>query len=416
MVIEYGLLGAKLGHSYSKPIHNLLADYEYELYAVTKEELQALMQSRRFKGLNVTIPYKKDVLPYLDEIASEVNEVGSANTLVIGTDGKLRGYNTDLPGFLSMADQAGIELAGKKVVILGSGGTSLTAQAAARRRGAREIIVVSRSGEINYDRLYEQHTDAEVIVNTTPVGMYPNNGESPIELSAFPKCEGVLDVVYNPFHTELLFQAEERGIRSSNGLWMLVAQARYAAEYFAGVSIPDQRVGEVYGKMRADISNVVLIGMPGSGKTLIGQALAQKMGRKFVDMDELITHMAGKSIAKIFEESGEEAFRRIETEAARECGKEKSLVIATGGGAVTRCETMKALRQNGEILFVERPIEQLETVGRPLSAGGVATLKKMYEERRPLYEKYAVNTIRNSGSLEEAVQVAMEGYYEAAGY
>lgn len=415
-MIEYGLLGARLGHSYSKPIHNLLADYEYELYAVTPDELKTLMQSRRFKGLNVTIPYKKDVLPYLDEVAPEVNEVGSANTLVMGTDGKLRGYNTDLPGFLSMADRAGIMLTGKKVVILGSGGTSLTAQAAARRRGAREIIVVSRTGETNYDALYEKHTDAEIIVNTTPVGMYPNNGESPIELSAFPKCEGVLDVVYNPFHTALLFQAEERRIRSSNGLWMLVAQAKYAAEYFAGVSIPDQRVEDVYGKMRADISNVVLIGMPGSGKTSIGQAMAQKMGRRFVDMDELITRIAGKSIAEIFEESGEEAFRRIETEAARECGKEKGLVIATGGGAVTRYETMKALRQNGEILFIERPIERLETVGRPLSVGGVEALKKMYEKRRPLYEKYAANTIRNFGSLEDAVRIAMEEYYEAAGY
>lgn len=414
-MIEYGLLGAKLGHSYSKPIHNLLADYSYELYAVSPEELKALMKSRQFRGLNVTIPYKKDVLPYLDEISPEVHEVGSANTLVMGADGKLRGYNTDLQGFLSMADRAGITLTGRKVVILGSGGTSLTAQAAARRRQAREIIVVSRSGEVNYDRLYALHTDAEVIINTTPVGMYPGNGESPIELSDFPKCEGVLDVIYNPFHTALLQQAEERGIPSANGLWMLVAQAKYAAEYFTGEAIPDEKIAEVYGRMRAEMANVVLTGMPGSGKSSVGRALAEQMGRTFVDMDEIIVRLAGRSIPEIFAESGEEVFRQIETEAARECGKEKSLVIATGGGAVTRRDTMKALQQNGEVLFIERPIESLATDGRPLSAGGMEALRAMYEKRCPLYRQYAACAIDNSGSLEDTVKAAMEGYYEAAG-
>ena len=414
-MIEYGLLGAKLGHSYSKPIHNLLAGYSYELYAVTPEELKVLMESRQFRGLNVTIPYKKDVLPYLDEISPEVHEVGSANTLVMGADGKLRGYNTDLQGFLSMADRAGITLTGKKVVILGSGGTSLTAQAASRRRQAREIIVVSRSGEINYDTLYAEHTDAEVIINTTPVGMYPKNGESPIDLSAFSKCEGVLDVIYNPFHTALLQQAEERGIPSANGLWMLVAQAKYAAEYFTGESISDGKIAEVYGKMRAEMANVVLTGMPGSGKSSVGQVLAEKMGRQFVDMDEIIVRLAGKSIPEIFADSGEEVFRQIETEAARECGKEKSLVIATGGGAVTRPETMRALQQNGEVLFIERPLESLATDGRPLSSGGMEALRSMYEKRYPLYRQYAACAIDNSGSLEDTVKAAMEGYYEAAG-
>ena len=413
-MIEYGLLGAKLGHSYSKPIHNLLADYNYELYAVTPEELKELMISRAFRGLNVTIPYKKDVLPYLDEISDEVHEVGSANTLVMGTDGKLRGYNTDLAGFLSMADRAGVTLTGRKVVILGSGGTSLTAQAAARRRKAREIVVISRSGEVNYEALYRDHTDAEVIVNTTPVGMYPRNGESPIDLSAFPKCEGVLDVIYNPFHTALLQQAEERGIPSENGLWMLVAQAKFAAEYFTGRQIPDEKIALVYGKMRAEMSNLILTGMPGCGKSTIGRALAERMGREFVDMDEIIVRLAGKSIPEIFADDGEEAFRAIETEAARECGKEKSMVIATGGGAVTKDATMKALSQNGEILFIDRPLEYLATDGRPLSAGGPDRLRAMHEKRLPLYKKYAACRIDNSGSIEEAIQAATEGFYEAA--
>ena len=414
-MIEYGLLGAKLGHSYSKPIHNLLAGYQYELYAVTPEDLKTLMLSRAFRGLNVTIPYKQDVIPYLDEISEDARRVGSVNTLVMGADGKLRGYNTDLPGFLSMADHAGISLTGKKVVILGSGGTSLTAQAAARKRCAREIVVVSRTGEVNYDRLYREHTDAEVIVNTTPVGMYPKNGESPIDLSRFEKCVGVLDVIYNPFHTALLQQAEKRGIPSANGLWMLVAQAKYAAEYFTGESIPDEKIAEVYGRMRAGMANVVLVGMPGSGKSTVGRALAEQMGREFVDMDEVIVELAGKSIPDIFREDGEEAFRRIETEAARKCGKEKSLVIASGGGAVTREETMQALSQNGEILFIERPLEMLETAGRPLSAGGMEALKAMHEKRLPLYRQYAARVIDNSSSPEQAVQAAMEGFYEAAG-
>ena len=415
-MIEYGLLGAKLGHSYSKPIHNLLADYSYELYAITPEELKTLMESRSFKGLNVTIPYKKDVLPYLDEISDEVREVGSANTLVMGADGKLRGYNTDLAGFLSMADRAGVALTGKKVVILGSGGTSLTAQAAARRRKAREIVVVSRTGEVDYDRLYREHTDAEVIVNTTPVGMYPGNGESPVDLSKFDRCEGVLDVIYNPFHTALLQQAEEREIPCENGLWMLVAQAKYAAEYFAGEAIPDEQIAAVYGKMRAEMSNLALIGMPGCGKSTVGRALAKKMGREFVDMDEIIVRLAGKSIPEIFEQDGEDAFRAIETKAARECGKEKGLVIATGGGAVTREETMRALQQNGEIVFLERPLEQLPTSGRPLSQGGMDALKTMYEKRLPLYRRYASCTADNSGSMEKTVEAVMEGFYEAAGH
>ncbi len=413
-MIEYGLLGAKLGHSYSKPIHNLLADYNYELYAVTSEELQALMTSRAFKGLNVTIPYKKDVLPYLDEISSEVREVGSANTLVMGADGKLRGYNTDLPGFISMANRAGITLTDKKVVILGSGGTSLTAQAAARRLKAREIVVVSRSGSVNYDVLYAEHTDAEVIVNTTPVGMYPKNGESPIDLSAFDKCEGVLDVIYNPFHTALLQQAEERSIPCANGLWMLVAQAKYAAEYFTGKTIDDERIEQVYAKMRAEMANLVLIGMPGSGKSSIGRELARRMKREFVDMDQLIVQIAGKSIPEIFAEDGEEVFRSYETQAAQQCGREKGLVIASGGGAVTREATMRALSQNGEIIFIDRPLSQLATGGRPLSAGGMSALEKMYEKRMPLYRKYSCCSADNSGLMDTAVQAAMEGFYEAA--
>ncbi len=414
-MIEYGLIGAKLSHSYSKPIHNLLADYQYELYAVDAQELDELMRSRAFRGLNVTIPYKREVLPYLDEVSDEVRQVGSANTLVMGADGRLRGYNTDLNGFLYMADQAGISLTDKKVVILGSGGTSLTAQAAARRRGARQVVVVSRTGAVNYEALYREHSDAQVIVNTTPVGMYPENGVSPIRLEEFPSCEGVLDVIYNPARTALLLNAQERGIPCANGLNMLVAQAKYAAEYFSGHSIEDARIREVCRKMRAETENLVLVGMPGSGKSSIGRLAADMMKREFVDMDALIERKAAMTIPDIFREQGEEGFRRLESEVAREIGKEKGLVIATGGGVVTREENLRALRQNGELIFVRRPLNRLEMAGRPLSKGPEA-LAKMYEARLPLYRKYARAEVDNAGELKEAAQAAVEGFHEAVDY
>ncbi len=406
-MIEYGLLGAKLDHSYSGPIHAMLADYRYELLPVTPDEFREVLRSRAFRGLNVTIPYKRDALPYLDWMSDEVREIGSANTLVMGDDGILRGYNTDLYGFMSMADRAGISLAGKKAVVLGSGGTSRTAQAAARRLGAAEIVVISRGGPVDYAALYRDHADAQVIVNATPVGMYPENGFSPVLLDAFPRCEGVLDVIYNPLRTALLLDAEEKGIPAANGLWMLVAQARRAAELFTGKPIDGARVAEICGKIRAGAANIALIGMPGSGKTTLGRALAKRLDRPFVDMDEMIVRRAGKSIPDIFRDLGENGFRRLETEIARECGKEKGQVIAAGGGAVTRPETMRALRQNGDIACVDRPLELLETVGRPLSVGGSDALRAMYAARLPLYRKYADFTVSNAGSVEAAVEALL---------
>ncbi|MBQ8954411.1 MAG: hypothetical protein IJ048_09870 [Clostridia bacterium] len=410
--MEYGLLGGRLGHSWSKPIHNMLADYQYELYAVTPEQLREIMLSRAFRGLNVTIPYKKDVIPYCDEISEEARQVGSVNTLVMGPDGRLRGYNTDLFGFLSMARRKGIHLAGKKVAILGTGGTSLTAQAACRREGARETVVVSRGGPVDYAALYREHADAEVIVNTTPVGMYPGNGEAPVQLDRFPRCQGVLDVIYNPLRTKLLLDAQARGIPCADGLWMLVAQAKKAAEYFIGRPIDDGEIRRVHAALRAQMANLVLIGMPGCGKSTVGQAAARIMGRDFVDLDTEIEREAGMSIPDIFAREGEAGFRARERAAAERFGREKSLVIATGGGVVKQETAMRALCQNGEALWLRRPVELLATDGRPLSRDR-ETVKKLEKERAPLYEQYGAARIDNVDGVEEAAQRVTEAFYEA---
>lgn len=410
--IEYGLLGGRLGHSYSKPIHNLLASYPYELYAVTPEQLRSLMLSRSFKGLNVTIPYKKDVVAYCDEITDAAREVGSVNTLVMGADGRLTGDNTDLFGFLSMAARKGLSLRGRKVVILGTGGTSLTAQAACRRENARETIVVSRSGPVDYEALYRDHADAQIIINTTPVGMYPGNGESPIELSRFPECEGVLDVIYNPLRTALLLDAEELGIPCADGLWMLVAQAKKAAEAFSGHALDDGEIRRVHTLIRAQTANLVLIGMPGCGKSTIGALIADKMNRPLIDLDREIEKEAGMSIPDIFAREGEAAFRDRERAAAEKFGREKGLVIATGGGIVKRADSMRALRQNGEIIALSRALECLPTDGRPLSKDPEA-IRRLAVEREPLYRKYSAAMISNNGAPEDAASAVTEAFYEA---
>ena len=411
--IEYGLLGEKLGHSWSVPIHNMLADYRYELYAVTRDQMASILTGRRFRGLNVTIPYKRDVMAYCDEISDEARSIGSVNTLVMGDDGRLRGYNTDLYGFLSMARRGGVDLKDKKVAILGTGGTSLTAQAACARAGAREVVVVSRSGPVDYLSLRRDHADAQVIVNTTPVGMYPGNGVSAVELSDFPACEGVIDVIYNPLRTKLMLDAAAKGIPCVSGLWMLVAQAKRAAELFTGAAIDDEEIGRVYRALRGDMANLVLIGMPGCGKSTVGRALAEAMGRRFVDLDAEIERAAGVPIPEIFARQGEGAFRDIECEQAARVGSDKALVIAAGGGAVKRGDTMRSLIQNGEAIWLRRPVERLALSGRPLSKD-IETVKRMEVERAPLYQAWSAAAVDNDGDVDQAVRRVREVFYEAA--
>ena len=393
-----GLLGRKLGHSYSPQIHSQLADYDYRLFEKEPEELEAFLRSGSFSGINVTVPYKKAVIPFLDELSDTAARLGAVNTIVC-RNGKLIGHNTDFFGFQTMLQASRLDVAGKKVLVLGSGGASNTAVAVLLDAGA-DVIVISRSGDNHYGNL-DKHADAAVIVNTTPVGMYPHVGISPIDLGLFPKLEGVLDVVYNPARTQLLLDAESRGITAMNGLLMLVAQAKEAAEWFSGASISDEKIGQIHQTLRSQMENTVLIGMPGCGKSTLGRLLAERCGKGFVDADEKIVELAGKSIPEIFAEDGEEVFRDWETKALAELGKQSSLVIATGGGCVTRERNYPLLHQNGVIYWIKREIAQLPTHGRPLSQRG--KLEDMYAIRKPLYENFADHEIDNTTDLETAL-------------
>ena len=393
--MEYGLLGEKLGHSFSPQIHRDLAGYDYQLLPTPPEAVEDIFARRAFQGLNVTIPYKRTVMPLCDEIDPRAAAIGAVNT-VVNQNGRLTGYNTDIDGFLYMARRAGVDMAGKKVVILGSGGTSRTARAAAGELGAREIITVSRHGEDNYQNL-SRHADAQVLVNTTPVGMYPNWGQSPVSLESFPALEGVLDVVYNPLRTALLLQAEERGLPCSCGLPMLVAQAKRAAELFTGQNIDDSRAEAVLHGLREQLTSIVLIGMPGCGKTTVGRALAEKLGRTFVDLDEEIVRRAGTSIPEIFAREGEAGFRERESALVREFGERTGLVVSTGGGVVTRRENYIPLKQNGLLLHLRRDPAALPTDGRPLSQATAP--EELWRRRAPLYAAFADGEIDNNGTL-----------------
>ena len=393
--MEYGLLGERLGHSFSPQIHRDLAGYDYQLLPTPPEAVEDLFARRAFQGLNVTIPYKRTVMPLCDEIDPRAAAIGAVNT-VVNRNGRLTGYNTDIDGFLYMARRAGVDMAGKKVVILGSGGTSRTARAAAGELGAREIVTVSRHGEDNYQNL-SRHADAQVLVNTTPVGMYPNWGQSPVSLESFPALEGVLDVVYNPLRTALLLQAEERGLPRSCGLPMLVAQAKRAAELFTGQNIDDSRAEAVLHGLRGQLTSIVLIGMPGCGKTTVGRALAGKLGRTFVDLDEEIVRRAGTSIPEIFAREGEAGFRERESALVREFGERTGLVVSTGGGVVTRRENYIPLKQNGLLLHLRRDPAALPTDGRPLSQATAP--EELWRRRAPLYAAFADGEIDNNGTL-----------------
>ena len=397
--MKCGLLGRKLGHSYSPQIHGLLGDYSYDLFEKEPEELSAFLRDGDFCGINVTIPYKKDVIPYLDELSPAARKIGSVNTIVRRPDGSLFGHNSDYFGFVSLVKHSGIAVEGKKVLVLGSGGTSIMVVAALKDLGAIPIVI-SRSGENNYGNLH-LHADASVIINATPVGMYPNIGVSPIDLNRFPKLEGVLDVIYNPAKTKLLLDAESLGIPHENGLWMLVAQAKEASEYFTGKKLPDGCIVKIHGILSRQMKNIVLIGMPGCGKSTIGNLLAEKLGQKFVDADTEIVQMAGKPIPEIFAQDGEEVFRKWETAALEHLGKQSCLVIATGGGCVTRPRNYPALHQNGSIVWLERDLSLLPTDGRPLSQSN--RLEEMFAVRRPMYEAFADIRVENAGSPEETV-------------
>lgn len=412
--MEYGLIGERLGHSYSPLIHAQLADYRYELKAMPPEVLDAFLTQRDFKGLNVTIPYKQAVIPYCAELSDEAKDIGSVNTLVVRPDGTMIGHNTDIGGFIYMLHRAGIDPRGCKAVVLGSGGTSLTARTALRRAGAREIVVVSRTGPVTYDVLYAEHTDAEIIVNTTPVGMYPKTGVSPIDLTPFRAVRGVVDVIYNPEKTKLILDAQARGIPCTSGLPMLVAQAREAAEWFTGAPIDPKVIEQITGTIKSQTLNLVLVGMPGCGKSSLGVLLANAMNRPLIDCDAEIVKRTGMTIPEIFDKFGEAHFRDLESQLIQEVCSGSSAIIATGGGSILREENVRAMRQNARVCFVRRDLTLLPRNGRPLSSSSEDAVARLWTQRKDKYPAAADFIIDNDAALETVCQRIQEGFYEAA--
>ena len=402
----YGLIGERLGHSFSAEIHARLGEEPYELKELPPDQVEAFLKKRDFRGINVTIPYKQAVIPYLDEISGTAQAIGAVNTIV-RRDGKLYGDNTDAAGLMMLLRRTGAELKGKKVLITGTGGTSRTANYAAEQLGAAEVFRISRSARedaLTYEEAAQKHRDAQILINTTPCGMYPQSGECPVNLRDYPELEAVADVIYNPLRTNLVLEARERGIPAEGGLIMLTAQAVRAAELFRGTVYPEDTAERIFRELLAEKENIVLIGMPGSGKTTVSAALQEHTGRPAVDTDALIERKAGKTIPEIFREAGEQTFRDLESEVIGEVSARGGQIIATGGGAVLRPENVKALRRNGRLVLLERPAEELiPTADRPL-ADTQEKMSRLQKERRPIYLAAADFTVHLTGTPEDAAR------------
>ncbi len=412
--MEYGLIGEKLGHSFSRVVHNKLFDYEYTLKEIPKTELSEFLTKKDFKAINVTIPYKQKVIPFLDEVDGVALKIGAVNT-VVNKNGRLFGYNTDFSGLKAMILHNEIEIAGKKVLILGNGGTSKTAKAVLEDLNAKEILILSRKsgdGVITYDEATEKHTDADVIINTTPCGMYPDLEGEPISIDAFKKLSAVVDVVYNPLSTRLVINARKKGIKAVNGLYMLIAQAVFAAERFIDTKVPKDEILKIYNELLAEKRNLVLIGMPSSGKTTIGKAISRELNKEFFDSDEEIVKQIGISIPEFFKAEGEKAFRTLESRVIAELSLKQGAVIATGGGAILNEKNTELLRANGKLIFIDRPLENLlVTDDRPLSATR-ELLEKRYNERYNLYLKAADNRVDAKHSIEKNQALVKEAFLD----
>lgn len=401
---QFGLIGGKLGHSFSPQIHKLIGGYDYDLVELKPEDLESFFSKKEFKGLNITIPYKKDVMKYCDELSETAKKIGSINTIIKRDDGTLFGHNTDYYGFVYLLSSAGIEVKDKKVLVLGSGGSSLMAQTAVKDLGAKEVVVISRSGENNYNNL-NIHSDADVIINTTPVGMYPNTMVSAVDIAIFPNLSGVCDIVYNPSNTKLILDAKARNIPCSSGLRMLVAQAKAACELFLGESIDDNCIMETVKTIEAQTKDIVLIGMPGCGKTSVGSLLAEKLGRELIDTDELIEKRENRTIPEIFAQKGEKYFREVESDVIFDVSKESKKIISTGGGAVTVLKNHDYLKQNSNIVYIERELSDLPIANRPISQS--RPVSEIFKEREGLYNALADIKVKNI-SVEDTANKIIE--------
>lgn len=403
--MEYGCIGKKLPHSFSKIIHEKIGDYSYRLVELTEEELPKFMEKRDFKAINVTIPYKESVIPYLYEMSDTAKSIGAVNT-VVNRDGRLYGYNTDFYGMTALIKKNEIDFNGKKVAVLGTGGTSKTANAVAKSLGTESVIKVSRNktdSTVTYDELYSEHTDIDIIINTTPVGMFPQIYASPVNLSRFSSLSGVIDAVYNPLETKLISDAKKQVIPAESGLYMLVGQAIKAYEIFMNKTAPENLLDNIFNDIKSQKQNIVLIGMPGSGKTTIGQAVAKKLGRDFVDSDDEIKNIIKTEISDYFSQYGEENFRDVETQVIKDIAKRSGTVIATGGGAILRHENIDALKMNGIIYFLDRPLSDIiPTSDRPTASSREA-IEKRYNERYEIYKSSSDKIITVTGVVEDAV-------------
>jgi shikimate dehydrogenase len=393
---KYGLIGARLGHSYSPLIHSRFGDYEYDLLETKAQDLEPLLRSEEYAGFNVTIPYKKTVLKMCDKVAPEAMKIGSVNTVVREDDGTLSGYNTDYFGFKYLIEANDIDVEGKKCIILGSGGASVTVRQVLLDMEAGEVVTISRLGEDNYENI-DKNADAEVIVNATPVGMYPDNGRSLVDLDDFHDLYAVVDIIYNPYRTKLILDAMKRGIKCASGLEMLVAQASRSSELFTGKEIDNEEIEIVADEVKRETLNNILIGMPGAGKTFLGRKMAEKSHRKFVDIDDMIVKHEGESIEEIFAEKGEAYFRKVETEMLKVACKERGQVIATGGGVIKVKANYDIIKQNGVVIWIKRDLNKLETDGRPLSTK--TPVEQLYAERKDAYESWSDYYIDNNENL-----------------
>lgn len=403
---KFGLLGEHLSHSFSPEIHSLLADYDYGLYEVEKENLGEWVRSNNLAGYNVTIPYKQEIIQYCDELSERAKTIGAVNTIVRRADGTLFGDNTDYFGFEYMLSKLSLDLEGKKAVVLGSGGASKTVQTVLAQKGVK-VVVVSRKGEDNYHNI-DKHKDAALVVNATPVGMYPNCPASPVDLTIFEDLQGACDLIYNPSKTEFLLQAQEMGVPCVNGLSMLVAQAKAAAEVFLSTDIDNSVIENIIKEISSKTLNLILVGMPGCGKSTVGKLVAEKLCRKFFDTDEEIERSTGKSPSGIIKSEGEAAFRKIEEMEIRKLSRESSLVVATGGGAVTVETNRRLLHQNGVVVFIDRDTDKLSTQDRPLSVN----LPLLYEKRLPMYESFAHIKVDGNAQPEVVAERILSAFSE----